>query len=58
VLDAGVITGINSAATGYVENITNKELEDYSGNLLYVDNITPLQRADDQTDNFKIVFRF
>jgi hypothetical protein len=53
-----VITGINSATVRFVESITNKELRDYSGNLLYVDNITPLQRADDQTDNFKIVFKF
>ena len=53
-----VITGINSATVRFVESVTNKELRDYSGNLLYVDNITPLQRADDQTDNFKIVFKF
>ena len=53
-----VITGINTSASRFIESITNKELEDYSGNLLYVDNITPLQRADDQTDDFKIVFKF
>lgn len=53
-----VITGKESSAVRFVENITNKELQDYSGNLLYVDNIVPLHRADDQTDNFKIVFKF
>jgi len=53
-----VITGENTATARFVESVTEKELSDYSGNLLYVDNILPLQRADDQTDDFKIIFRF
>jgi beta-lactam-binding protein with PASTA domain len=56
--ESDVITGANSAAARFVESVTEKDLRDYSGNLLYVDNILPLQRADDQTDDFKIVFRF
>jgi hypothetical protein len=53
-----VVTGANTAVARFVESVTEKDLRDYSGNLLYVDNILPLQRADDQTDDFKIVFRF
>jgi hypothetical protein len=53
-----VVTGISTAAARFVESVTEKELIDYSGNLLYVDFITPLQRAIDQTDDFKIVLRF
>jgi hypothetical protein len=56
--ESDVITGANSSAARFVESVTEKDLRDYSGNLLYVDNILPLQRADDQTDDFKIVFKF
>lgn len=55
---ADVIVGATSATIRYVESITNKELLDYSGNLLYVDNVTPIQRADDQTEDIKIVLKF
>jgi hypothetical protein len=57
-VEADVITGANSATVRFVESITNKELKDYSGNLLYTDNVTPIQRADDQTEDFKIVLKF
>ena len=55
---ADVLVGVNSAAGRFVESITNKELLDYSGNLLYIDNVSPIQRADDQTEDFKIVVKF
>jgi len=55
---ADVLVGANSAAGRFVESITNKELLDYSGNLLYIDNVSPIQRADDQTEDFKIVMKF
>lgn len=55
---ADVLIGANSAATRYVESITNKELETYTGNLLYIDNIAPIQRAADQTEDFKIIIKF
>lgn len=57
-VQADVITGANSSTVRFVESITNKELKDYSGNLLYTDNISPVQRADDQTEDFKIVLKF
>lgn len=55
---ADVLVGANSAAGRFVESITNKQLLDYSGNLLYIDNVSPIQRADDQTEDFKIVVKF
>jgi hypothetical protein len=58
-IQSSVLTGINSAAIRFVEAITrNKELLDYSGNLLYIDNVSPIKRADDQTEDFKIVVKF
>lgn len=57
-VQADVLVGANSSAGRFVESITNKGLLDYSGNLLYIDNITPIQRADDQTEDFKIVVKF
>ena len=53
-----VIVGANSATNRFVESISEKDLIDYSGNLLYIDNTTPIQRADDQTEDFKIVLKF
>lgn len=57
-VETDIIVGANSAVVRYVESITEKQLIDYSGELLYVDNIVPIQRADDQTEDFKIVFKF
>lgn len=57
-VQADVLVGANSSAGRFVESITNKDLLDYSGNLLYIDNISPIQRADDQTEDFKIVMKF
>ena len=55
---ADVLIGANSAAARFVESITEKELRDYSGYLLYTDNISPITRANDQTEDFKIVLKF
>ena len=55
---ADVLIGANSAAARFVESITDKELQDYSGYLLYTDNISPITRANDQTEDFKIVLKF
>lgn len=52
------LVGANSAASRYVTSATDKQLKDYSGNLLYINNIAPIQRAIDQTEDFKIVIEF
>ena len=55
---AGVITGsVSKTSRGYV-NYFESDLQPYSGSLLYIDNITPVQRASDQTEDFKIVLTF
>lgn len=53
-----LLIGANTGAARFVDSITNPTLKTYSGNLLYIDNITPIQRAVDQTEDFKIVLKF
>lgn len=40
------------------QGIIYPDLEKYTGELLYIDNITPISRAEDQTEDFKILLRF
>jgi len=58
IITSTLLNGANSGASRFVESITEKELKPYSGNLLYVDNIVPIERAADQTEDYKIVLKF
>jgi len=59
-----VVEPIIGANTGTIRipsgpnSIVNPPLEKYTGKLLYIDNITPITRAADQTEDFKILLRF
>jgi Bacteriophage T4, Gp8 len=53
-----LLNGETSAASRYLVSVTQPDLEPYSGKLLYVDNITPIERAIDQIENFQIVLSF
>jgi hypothetical protein len=55
---SSLLQGANSGAARFVESITEKELRPYSGNLLYIDQISPIERAADQTEDYKIVLKF
>jgi hypothetical protein len=52
------ITGNTSASSRVVESITNKELVNQSGQLLYIDYIQPITRAVDQTEDYKIILKY
>lgn len=52
------VYGETSAAVRLLQSYTERSLRPYSGNLIYIDNIIPIQRADDQTEDFKIVVKF
>jgi hypothetical protein len=56
--EAEPLYGETSAAVRLFQSYTERSLEPYSGILLYIDNIQPIQRADDQTEDFKIVVKF
>ena len=69
---ANVITGQSSSATAtpdtsvsstvnnvtFVSGFAVPEIDHDSGDLLYVENRTPIQRATDQTENIKLVIEF
>jgi hypothetical protein len=58
-LSSGPLTGDTSKTSRiYNGNNIDKAFEPYSGSLLYLNNIPPIQRAEDQTEDFKIVFSF
>jgi hypothetical protein len=53
-----VLVGATSSANRFVDSITDGELEPRSGEILYIDNIVPIARDADQTEDFKIVLVF
>lgn len=53
-----LLIGANSTAARFVSYITNPTLRPRSGRLLYTDNMTAMQRADDQAEDYKIVIAF
>ena len=53
-----ILTGQTSKVSRLVQSVIARDLEPYSGSLLYIDNIKPIQRASDQTEDFKIVISF
>ena len=65
---ANVITGQSSSATGtpdtsvtgsdFSSGYSVPEIDHDTGDILYVENRTPLQRASDQTENIKLVIEF
>ena len=53
-----LLIGNTSTASRFVDSVTNPDLEIYSGKLIYTNNIVPISRAADQTEDFKIVLKF
>lgn len=53
-----LITGNNTTTTRYVSSILNPDMQPYSGKLLYIDHITPIERSIDQNEEFKILLSF
>lgn len=53
-----LLTGQDSGASRFVDSVTNPGLQPLSGQLIYIDNIVPIQRDADQIEDFKIVLKF
>ena len=53
-----LLIGSNTTAGRFVTSITNPTLQPRSGHLLYTDNLTAIQRADDQAEDYRIVLNF
>jgi hypothetical protein len=52
------LVGSNTAVSRFLSQTTEGDLKKYSGQLLYVDNIKPITRSAEQTEDFKIVIKF
>lgn len=52
------LVGANSSTSRFVSQIQTRELKSFTGDLLYVNNIKPIIRSSDQTEEFKIVVKF
>jgi hypothetical protein len=52
------LIGANTSTSRFVSSINPPDLTPYSGQILYVDNVKPITRASDQTEDFKIVIKF
>lgn len=52
------LIGAESSASKYVASIGYPDLERYSGDLLYVDNIIPITRNINQSEDFKVIIKF
>jgi hypothetical protein len=50
-------SGASRIPSGDIATIPG-ELQPYTGKLLYINNISPISRSDDQTEDFKIILRF
>ena len=57
-LQADVLVGANSGTARFVQSITANKLAPYTGSFLYIDNIVPITRAADQSEDFKITMKF
>lgn len=55
---ADILNGETSQAVRLVQSVTPYDLKPFSGELLYIDNIVPIQRAADQTEDFKLIISF
>lgn len=53
-----LLIGANTTAARFVSTITYPDIEPRSGYILYTDNITAIQRADDQAEDYKIILNF
>ena len=52
------ITGNTSSVTATVASINKRDLRDYRGDVLYVENRTAVSRAGDQSEDIKLIVRY
>jgi hypothetical protein len=53
-----VLTGDDSGATGLVDSIKESDIQANSGWIIYTEHASPITRAPDQLENFKVVLTF
>lgn len=53
-----LLTGNTSTTARYVSSVLDPDMQPYTGKLLYINNITPIDRSIDQNEEFKILLSF
>lgn len=53
-----VVIGVSTGSTARIVSITNSEVLQDSGDIIYVENRTPIRRLADQTENLHLVLEF
>lgn len=53
-----LVNGLTSTASRFLSSVKNPDMKRYTGNLLYINNISPIQRSSDQVEDFKIILKF
>jgi hypothetical protein len=52
------VTGANSGATGLVGNIIYPDLQNHSGDVIYLENLIPYARSNTSNEKINIVIKF
>jgi len=52
------VLGADSGATAKVTGIITKDLVDYEGEVLYIENVSPISRNSGQTETIKLILEF
>ena len=55
---ATTLNGQTSGANRFITSVINPQLKNRSGHVIYIDNITPISRTDDQAELMKIVIKY
>ena len=53
-----LLIGSQSTGARFLDSVIAPDLRPYSGKLLYINNIKPIERSVDQTESFKIILKF
>jgi hypothetical protein len=56
--DTETVTLANSNTLTLTSGYATPELQEYSGDIIYLENRKPIQRASDQTEDIKIIIEF
>jgi len=56
--DTETVTLVNSNTLTLTSGYATPELQEYSGDIIYLENRKPIQRASDQTEDIKIIIEF
>ena len=54
----GTLIGANSGINRTVVKLIEPEFEPYTGDILYVENVQKVTRADGQAENIRFIIRF